>query len=274
MLPFYFGSSDRPLFGAYHPPEHGSVGTGGAVLCPPVGREHVHSYRALRRLAETLAGDGIHVLRFDYTGCGDSAGDAGEGSLERWTGDVCTAVEELRETAGARRISVVGLRMGAAVAALGCRRRDDVRSLVLWEPVVDGARYLRRLVAAHRRTIRDRHPPIRDGGGDGWTGDDAEAQALGFPLPDRLRRELEDLDLRRLELGEPAGAGIEAAGLVASRPDRPSRDLHRRLREAGLDVELRNVPTEGSWDRIDEAGQALFPPEALAAVAELAGRRG
>lgn len=262
MLPFYFGSSDRPLFGVYHPPENGPVGTDGVVLCPPLGREYVHAHRALRRLAESLAAEGTHVLRFDYGGCGDSAGDASEGRIGRWTEDLGTAVEELRATGGAREIGLVGLRLGAALAALGCRERDDVRSLVLWEPVTDGASYLDHLVSGHRRMIRDRHPPLRDGSGAG-----GEREAFGFPIPDGLREELQGLDL--LELGDP---GVEAGGLVASRPDERCRELHHRLREAGADFELRNVPTEGTWERMDEAGQALLPREALDTVVELARR--
>ena len=71
--PVYFGPATRPLFGWLH--GHAGVSRGtGLVLCNPFGYESLCAHRTLRRLAETASAAGIPTLRFDYDGCGDSAG--------------------------------------------------------------------------------------------------------------------------------------------------------------------------------------------------------
>jgi hypothetical protein len=61
--PFFFGSSARPLFGAYEPAKNAARGA--VVLCPPLGSEYYFAHPALRRLGWLLAERGWHVLRFD-----------------------------------------------------------------------------------------------------------------------------------------------------------------------------------------------------------------
>lgn len=154
----------------------GGGGTGRAVVvCPPLGQEMLRAHRTLRILAERLAGTGHDVLRFDYYGTGESAGDGHEVTLAGCVDDAREAVDEIRDLTGAHRVSLVGFRLGALVAARAAAH-PRVDRLVLCDPVLDGPAYLSRL------------------------GDDAkvvqvEGRGLwvrGFPLPEGLRRELEE----------------------------------------------------------------------------------
>ena len=62
----------RRVFAWYHRPSE-SIARGGAiVLCPPLGYEQSSSYRTWRILAERLASTGLHALRLDYLGTGNS----------------------------------------------------------------------------------------------------------------------------------------------------------------------------------------------------------
>ena len=45
------------------------------MLCYPWGSEYIYAHRSLRLLAQRRAAAGIHTLRFDYFGTGDSDGD-------------------------------------------------------------------------------------------------------------------------------------------------------------------------------------------------------
>ena len=79
-LPLYFGA-DAELFGLYQPAD---ASAGKAVLlCPPLGQEQIRCHRLYRQLAHALAAEGIAVLRFDYYGCGDSAGASDEVDWQR-----------------------------------------------------------------------------------------------------------------------------------------------------------------------------------------------
>ncbi|OQB27598.1 MAG: Alpha/beta hydrolase family protein [Chloroflexi bacterium ADurb.Bin180] len=163
------------------------------LLCYPWGDEYQRFHRAFRQLALLLNGAGFTVLRFDWTGCGDSAGEPADWTLERWRQDALTAAAALRERTEARPLAVVGLRLGATLAALAAPALPDLRALVLWDVVADGAAYLRELRKLQRTMLARAHvlefPP-------GEPTQQAHArgeESLGFPLPPRLCQELDAL---------------------------------------------------------------------------------
>jgi alpha-beta hydrolase superfamily lysophospholipase len=136
MIPLFFGSRHQQLFGIYEPARKSSGAHRGIVLCNPGGNEYLYAHRTMRSLASRLAKAGFHVLRFDYYGTGDSAGDIGEGSPRRWCEDIEAAMSELKDMAGATRMTLIGLRLGANLAAqVAGHRGQDVDALVLWEPL-------------------------------------------------------------------------------------------------------------------------------------------
>lgn len=140
MSAVFFGSPQRPLFGFQHAPA-GAI-EGAVLICPPWGREYEYAHRALRVLADRLAEQGRYVLRFDYSGTGDSWGEARDADLERWENDVADAVEELKMVSGAPMIDLVGLRLGGYLAARHAAEFGDAQRVVLWDPVVDGATWV------------------------------------------------------------------------------------------------------------------------------------
>ena len=122
MISFYFGSTDRRLFGAYHPAQGGG-GNRAVLLCYPWGFEYANAHRSMVRLANLLSQAGYHALRFDYYGTGDSAGEDRDADLSGAREDIARAIGELRE-----------LDMPSMVDRL-----------VLWDPVIDGVRYMEEL---------------------------------------------------------------------------------------------------------------------------------
>ena len=137
MQPQFFGNPDHPLFGVYHRARgtrDSSVRA--AVICPPIGQEYIRSHWCLRLLAGQLARKGVDVLRFDYTGIGDSPNSICDvETVEQWYVDIGQAVRQLKKLSGAESVMLIGLRLGATLAAEFARYSDDVNSLVLWEPV-------------------------------------------------------------------------------------------------------------------------------------------
>jgi pimeloyl-ACP methyl ester carboxylesterase len=147
MSAFFFGPPERQLFGYLHVPR--GTAKGAAVLCAPWATEYQYAHRALHFLAKRLAASGFHVLRFDYSGTGDSWGRSTDADLDRWVGEVAQAVGELRAASGIELVDLVGLRLGAVVAARAVDEIPGVRRVVLWDPIVDGDRWLTERGAAH-----------------------------------------------------------------------------------------------------------------------------
>lgn len=149
-VPGYFGRGGRRLFGWVHLPSAGTA-RAAAVLCPSIAREQAGTYYLFRQLADELAAAGIAAVRFDYAGTGDSfrcsepGADGARGSggtLDDWTASVRDAVALARET-GAARVVLVGMRMGALLAARAATGELDLSGLVLWDPCLSGRSFLR-----------------------------------------------------------------------------------------------------------------------------------
>ena len=134
---FYF--NDHKLFGCYHPASDHAAHRG-AVICPPIFDDYRRSYRALADLANACARHGMHVLRFDYFGTGDSAGRLDEVDMNRWQADIDAAIEELIALTGVDEIVLVGVRIGAILASNS--RHSCVKRMVFWDPLTSGREYL------------------------------------------------------------------------------------------------------------------------------------
>lgn len=130
------GVAGREIFALHDPAVKGAPRAGAAVICNPLGGEQVFAHRALRHLAVRLARRGLHVLRFDYFGTGDSGGEDDDATREGMVGDVAFAIEAARDAAAVAQVALIGLRAGADIAAAYARRQTgEVASLVLWDPL-------------------------------------------------------------------------------------------------------------------------------------------
>ena len=159
LEPVYFGSASE-LFGCLHAAKSLQRSNRAVLICPPIAAEHVRCYRPLRLLAAMLAGAGLPVLRFDYFGTGDSLGELEDASLDRWLDDIAQAVRYLRGRTRAMQVVLLGVRIGASRATRFHVERESMREVVLWDPVVDGRRFieqLRQQSAEHARWMVETH---------------------------------------------------------------------------------------------------------------------
>jgi pimeloyl-ACP methyl ester carboxylesterase len=241
-LPFYFGPG-RELFGFYHP----AVGMRAAVLlCPPFGVEQIRCHRLYRQLAHGLAEAGFPVLRFDYFGTGDSAGESHAFEWTRCLADVVTAATELRMRHGSGRVLAFGARLGAnaALAAAQAARLDGV---VAWDAITDGSALVRQYDRMQEALKVDLNrfeyarPEL-----------DVSTQWPGFETSDRLRGQL--LDLRLLD------PGIASAWLASSVSDEASQ-LDERY--AG---KCSSVEVSPRWDDVDSLELAILSHPLLEAT--------
>jgi pimeloyl-ACP methyl ester carboxylesterase len=207
----------------------------------------------MRELAGRLAQAGFHVLRFDYFGTGDSAGESEEAELPIWLEDIDTAVEEARELADTRAVSLVGLRLGATLAALWGSRNGELRQAVLWAPVVSGAHYLGELSQQHRAWFEVRPRP-RD-----LVFADPPEELLGTPLRASLRQAIERIDLLGLER-------CPARRLLVIGPESAPGLGALRGRLAGLGCPAESLDQLGSSWTPGDFDQQPVPAQTLQAI--------
>jgi exosortase A-associated hydrolase 2 len=250
--PHYLATPAGRLFAVHHAPAAPEGARLAVACCYPFGQEYLRAHRAFHQLAMRLARAGAHALRFDYHGSGDSGGDSHEGDLVRWRDDTVIATTALQAETRLP-VALVGLRLGAALAALAAERRGDVDRLVLWEPVVHGRLYLDEIARAHRALLTDRKLDARTPAEQ-----DGTAEVLGFPMSLTLRQTLEHLDLIAALPARPA-----ASVLVLEHEPRPELDaLSERLRALGARVDRARVPEPPIWER-REMDQSVVPPRTL-----------
>ncbi|HEY0231914.1 MAG TPA: hypothetical protein VGC55_11730, partial [Dokdonella sp.] len=223
----YFGPAARPRFGWLHRSAAAATGAG-LVIVPPFGYEAVCAQRSLRHLAEQAAGAGIASVRFDLDGSGDSAGDdLDPDRLGHWLASIDDACALVR-SAGADRVVLAGVRLGAILAVLAAARRGDVAGVVAIAVVASGKAWLREGRALQMAL--------------GLTPDPAPAaddvqEVVGFALSAETRAALGAIDLLKIDT-RPA-----PAVLLIDRDDLASNDaLAARLAALGAQVQTQRLP--------------------------------
>lgn len=250
MTPFYFGTAKRRLFGALDPAQGRAGRPQAVVICYPWGPEYVYAHRALRHLARQLATRGFDVLRFDYYGTGDSGGEEDQVRVAGCRDDIRAAMEELKETSGAKSITLIGLRLGASLAAeIAALGRKDVAGVVLWDPAVSGAEHLDALGAEWKDMAQRHHTRL------GEDVDYRRGGRFGLPMTDDLAHDINGIDLIQI-----AGK-IPQKTLWLSTQRLQSHDALRAElgRHPNGPIELEEIDDVRPWVEPDPASVGTLP---------------
>jgi exosortase A-associated hydrolase 2 len=237
-MPFFFHNGDYRLFGILHRPAAPVARQRGFVFCYPCFEEKLWTHRVFVSLARELAARGYHVLRFDPMGHGDSDGDFEQSTVTTRLSDLACAVGTLRQEIGVDAgISLLGLRLGATLAATHAERDPEIASLVLWDPVTDGAPYMQEVLLSNLATQSAVHQQIR------FTREDLVAQMRsgqtvnieGYALSHALYDEVSRLQIT----GERRFAGpclIVQTGRANQKAKRNLEELRVGYRQAELSM--------------------------------------
>ena len=256
MTPIRFGqdgpSTRHALAGVFHPAQ-GTTGRTAILLCAPFGQEAIRLHRFLRVLSEQLSRAGLATLRFDYFGTGDSDGDDFDGSLRRWCGDIARADAELRRLSGCHRVVWAGARLGATLAMLSARQAaHPPERVVAWEPVVDGAAYLRALAQDHADALRSAfRAPVRP------AGERPAGEALGFGMSPMLIEEIAAID------GDGVAAWRGPLCAISRDEAGPLREWIRREQARERVFDWRPLAEAFDWTAEEAMNTALVPQHAL-----------
>ncbi len=113
------------------------------MFCEPLGREAANALPALQEACDRLAAIGIAALRFSYAGTGDSAGRLDDPErVADWLHSVEEALASA-QTVTAGPVVLIGMRMGALLAAEAIALGAEVGGLIQWDPCTSGRDFLR-----------------------------------------------------------------------------------------------------------------------------------
>ncbi|HBG15734.1 MAG TPA: alpha/beta hydrolase [Firmicutes bacterium] len=125
---------DKTLRGMYHRPgEEGKYPT--VVLFHGFTGNKLEPHRIFLKLSRLLTAEGLAVIRFDFSGSGESDGDFEEMTFSTEVFEAEQILEFVKKlpTSDPKNIGVAGLSMGGAVASvLAGTRPLAVKALVLW----------------------------------------------------------------------------------------------------------------------------------------------
>ena len=256
---FFLPGSQGALFAIYYPPIAGVTERGGVLYAPPFAEEMNKARRMAALQARRLAAAGFGVLIPDLYGCGDSAGNFAEARWEIWRDDLSRCRDWLLGR-GHHRLVLWGLRLGALLAA-ELAGESAAQQLLLWQPVLDGERFLHQF-------LRLRLTGDRLKGGDETMARLQERLATG-----------QTLDVSGYELSPELVTAMKPARLqtpstgcrvdwfeLASAADRPLLPASQRIvdewRAGGVTVHARTLVGEAFW----ATQEIAVAPDLLAAT--------
>jgi pimeloyl-ACP methyl ester carboxylesterase len=139
--PVFLAGERQPIFGMLHPSGDPSSETV-TLICQPLFSEYSRAHFAVRHLAVLLSCKGHNVLRLDLSGTGDSAGDIEGATLQDWMGEIRLASREMRRLTGSTRVNVIGIRIGALLAAKALAEETSVAKFIFWDAIQSGREFL------------------------------------------------------------------------------------------------------------------------------------
>lgn len=262
--PLWIGQDPRRLYGALHAACGASASPAsdtGVVLVPPLLHEQPRSRRFIAEVASELAAMGLHCLRFDFLGTGDSSGGGEELDFASMQRDLDLAAAHLRQSTGVTRVVMLAWR-ASALAVQGWLERGGAADLVvLWEPVIDGEAWLRELVVGDLQERALRPPPRA---GVPRATDPSDGQLMGFPASERLRGDLArtriaadrqaDAPVWLVVRSDPADLPLDVARVLALPGNAPVFDMGAAMDATFfLTPQVRDVVTQLGHAVRDEA---------------------
>ncbi len=249
MTPLRLNNNGRELFALDLPPQQRRAVAQAVLLCNPLGHEAIRAQRLYRVLGDRLAASGVHVMRFDYFGSGDSAGDDSAFDLHGAVDDTRAVARALLQRSGAARLCLLGLRLGAEIAQLAAGALP-VGRLILLEPLADGAAYLQQLEHAHDAELAAAFGPSWSGSAElrAFNRPPGSIDLLGCAITAPCREQIVAAYRQ-----PPHGAGAQV--LVATRDDAV------RARWAAVPgVQFSDAASGVDWTTSDSLNATLVPP--------------
>ncbi len=283
---FFQGSRTRRLLGFLHLPAMSDAPPNktGIVYCHPFGEEKMASHAIVVKTARRLSEKGFAVMRFDFSGCGDSEGELDETTLEDWNEDLRCAIERLKIETGLNKIGLWGLRLGASLVleyaskwkqsfaspatgaasltpSLSLSSTPDILAfLILWQPVPDPEVFIKQFlrqkmsteIASKAEGEVNREGAVAPSSVKGLIRsleNDETVEVIGYPISKALYRSFVSRAKLALPVSEDYPVLVATTSLSAEAAPGPKK-LAESLLSSGHRVQVEHIQEESFWDRL------------------------
>lgn len=138
---FFLESNNTQLYTVFFCPEK-TCSNNVFMFCHPLFEEKKASHRVLVELARRLATENCASLMLDLSSCGDSAGGIRDFIPDKWDADIQSGINYLKKRFDNPEITLLGIRFGASLVVNSAAKNDNIKNLILIDPVIHGQAYL------------------------------------------------------------------------------------------------------------------------------------
>jgi uncharacterized protein len=231
------------------------VHSGRAIMHLPAFGDEMNKSRAMTaRAARAFAARGFTVIQIDLFGCGDSSGSIADATFDRWTDNLCAAIEWLEVERGTNVEWLWALRSGALlVSALLRQGRSASTSVMLWQPICKGEMQLTQLLRqkAASALVASRHDGAQLSSLRGKLRAGESLEIGGYTITSALAG-----DLERSRLDPSILAGRRVAWLEVDPSEEPSlspatKQTVEKLKASGAQVTAEAVQGSAFWQSVE-----------------------
>lgn len=254
--PFFFESGGQDIYGILGVPASASNLREAVIFCAPAPHEVKKFHWAQRQMAQRLQTAGYHTLRFDYFATGDSTGDSRDYDLHQCRSNIQDAIRYLKASGLIRRVSLVATRL-ACPLVLQAVREERVRKLILIDPVLDGAAYLKEAQSMQDAMLQEHLRVAPD-----YPRTALQGQLLGFPHHAFLTWQHQNLQTF------PSPIKAKAVTIITSQGGPDVSSLYKHLSQEVEETHLARVSDNLRWGCARSLQFQDFPNQLLRVVVD------
>ena len=222
------------------------------VYCHPLFDERKCAHRFSYQLKTAFEAEGLNLERFDYRGTGEAPGEFSQLCLDSLRQDVDQHVR-------GEKVCLIGLRFGASLAFDYCARSADrIPTLILVEPVIDGAEYVHFL--RRKQHIKN----VMTAESSDTLDEEGCENIEGYRTSSKFVEQMMHFDLREEASQRAPLAGIFIAH-ISSRPKISPQiaALTELLKRSGSKVSVENAKLPVFWQRIPSTDYGVLTRKIL-----------
>jgi exosortase A-associated hydrolase 2 len=244
---FFTGSAGRKLMGFLHYASSPSNSIG-IIYCHPFAEEKNMSHSLVVKSCRKFAKSGFHVMRFDFSGCGDSEGDLKDSTVSDWQYDLNQAIKIFKAEVGIEKYYLWGLRMGAGIAIMHAKNDEQTAGLILWQPPLNFSIHIKQFLRRAFSTEITKKTPKSIVRTSYESVSDELKYIIGYPISKKLISSFRSIDNAPEKITLSKQVLIITVSLLDQLP--PTLRVYvDNIKKAGSQVTCKHITTEPFWDR-------------------------